>query len=92
LAPNPNPQATLQLASTHLRLAALLLHTGSQISFSTAMSGICQDSPTDCYTHQNLLTQFSAKLKTEAEVFLSLLIKLISGETEPRQVRCGGAG
>jgi len=36
--------------------------------------------------------QFSTKLETEAEVFLSLLIKLVSGESEPRQVRCGGAG
>jgi hypothetical protein len=62
---------------------------GSQISFSTATSGICQDSPADKYTRQNLLKQFSAELETEAEVFLSLLIKLVSGETEAGEVRRG---
>ena len=34
-----------------------------------------------------LLKQFSAELATEAEVFLTLLIKLVSGETEGGESR-----
>ena len=36
-----------------------------------------------------LLKQFSSKLETEAEVILTLLIKLISGETDAGEPRPG---
>jgi len=36
-----------------------------------------------------LLNQFSAKLPTEAEVFLILLIKLVGGEAVPGETRPG---
>ena len=36
-----------------------------------------------------LLKQFSSELETEAEVFLTLLVKLISGETEAGEPRPG---
>jgi hypothetical protein len=36
-----------------------------------------------------LLKQFSAELETEAEVFLTLLIKLVSGEAETGEARPG---
>jgi Guanine nucleotide exchange factor in Golgi transport N-terminal len=36
-----------------------------------------------------LLKQLSSELETEAEVFLTLLIKLISGETEAGEPRPG---
>jgi Guanine nucleotide exchange factor in Golgi transport N-terminal len=36
-----------------------------------------------------LLKQFSSKLETEAEVILTLLIKLIGGETDAGELRPG---
>jgi hypothetical protein len=36
-----------------------------------------------------LLKQFSAELETEAEVFLTLLIKLVGGETDAGETRLG---
>jgi Guanine nucleotide exchange factor in Golgi transport N-terminal len=36
-----------------------------------------------------LLKQFSSQLETEADVILTLLIKLISGETDPGEPRPG---
>jgi hypothetical protein len=75
--------------SQHSELLILSQHHISPLLLKTLPSSAFPLALRDTCIVFLLLKQFSSKLETEAEVILTLLIKLIGGETDAGELRPG---